>query len=73
MAPTFVLTFGQISPGLDAGWAEIGHGASPSPKNFFKSEGYRNKTNAKQLSRSILEEVLFLVSFGSQIFDVFLD
>ena len=47
---------------------------SPSLRNFFfRPEGYSNKPNALQWSRSMWEEVLlFLVPFRSQIFDEFL-
>ena len=56
------------------GGAKIGHRGSPSSRNFFfRPEGYSNKPNTKQWSRSMWEEVLlFLVLFWSQIFDVFL-
>ena len=44
---TFVLTFGPNPPGVDPGRAKIGHGGSPSPKDFFfRPEGYSNKPNA---------------------------
>ena len=42
-----LLFFGQIRPGADPGRAKIGHGGSPSSKNFFfRLEGYSNKPNA---------------------------
>ena len=42
-----LLFFGQIRPGADPGRAKIGHGGSPSSKNyFFRPEGYSNKPNA---------------------------
>ena len=46
------------------GGAKIGHWGSPSSTNFFfRPEGYSNKPNANQWSRSIWDEVLFF--FGS--------
>ena len=55
------------------GGAKIGHWGSPSSTNFFfRLEGYSNKPNEWQWSRSIWDEVLFfLVPFRSQIFDAF--
>ena len=42
-----LLFFGQIRPGADPGGAKIGHGGSPSSRNFFfRPEGYSNKPNA---------------------------
>ena len=52
---------------------KIGHMGSPSLSSFFRPEGYSNKPNAKQWSRSMWEEVLlFLVPFWSPILDAFL-
>ena len=42
-----LLFFGQIRRGADPGRAKIGHGGSPSSRNFFFSpEDYSNKPNA---------------------------
>ena len=42
-----LLFFGQIRPGADPGRAKIGHGGSPSSKNFFfRTKGYSIKPNA---------------------------
>ena len=42
-----LLFFGQIRPGADPGRGKIGHGGSPSSRNFFfRLEGYSNKPNA---------------------------
>ena len=42
-----LLFFGQIRPGGIQGGAKIGHGGSPSLRNFlFRPEGYSNKPNA---------------------------
>ena len=56
------------------GGAKIGQWGVSSPKDFFfRLEGYSNKPNAWQWSKSIWEEaLLFLVPFCSQIFDAFL-
>ena len=69
-----VVVFCHIPQGRIQDGTKIDHRGSPSSKNFFfRPEGYSNKPNAKLWSRSICEEVLlFLVSFGSQIFDAFL-
>ena len=61
------------------GGAKIGQWEVPSPKDFlFRLEGYSNKPNARQWSKSIWEEALLF--FGSilksniwHVFDVFLD
>ena len=68
-----LLFFGQRRQGVDPGRGQNRSRGSPSSKNFFfRPESYSNKPNAYQWSRSIWKEVLlFLVSFGSQIFDVF--
>ena len=63
----------KSAQGWIQGRAIIGQRRTLFPKNFFRPKGYGNKPNAKQLSRSIWEEVLlFLVSLRSQIFDAFL-
>ena len=64
----------RSAQGRIQGGAKIGHGGSPSFRNFFfRPEGYSDKPNAYQWSRSMWEEVLlFLVPFRSQIFDAFL-
>ena len=64
----------RSSQGRIQGGAKIGHGGSPSSRNFFfRPEGYSDKPNAWQWPRSMWEEVLlFLVPFRSQIFDAFL-
>ena len=69
-----LLFFGQIRPWADPGRGQNRSWVSPSSKNFFfRPEGYSNKPNAQQWSKSMWEEVLlYLVSFGSQIFDAFL-
>ena len=70
---TSVVVFGLIHLGAYRGRAKIGHRGSPSSTNFFRQEGYSNKQNAKQWSRSRREEVsLFFVTFRSQIFHAFL-
>ena len=68
-----LLFFGQICPGADPGRGQKGHGGSPSSTNFcYRLEGYSNKRNAKQWSRSMWHVVLLLlVPFQSQIFDAF--
>ena len=65
----------RSAKGRIQGGAKIGHGGSPSSRNFFfRPDGYSDKPNGKQWSRSMWEEVLlFFVPFRSQIFDVFLD
>ena len=69
-----LLFFGQIRPGADPGRGKNWSRGSPSLKMFFFRPGdYSIKSNAKQWSRSIWEVLLFLVSFESQIFAVFLD
>ena len=46
------------------GGAKIGHGGSPSSTNFcFRLEGYSNKPNSKQWSRSMLDVVLLQLYF----------
>ena len=75
MVPYKCCCFSARSPqGRIQGGAKIGHGGSPSSRNFFfRPEGYRDKPNAKQWSRSMWEEVLLLfVPFQSQIFDAIL-
>ena len=55
------------------GGAKIGHIGSHSSKNIFRPEGYSNKPNSLQWSRSMWEEVLLiLVPLRSQIFDAIL-
>ena len=66
--------FDQMRPGADPGRGKIWSKGGPVLYKtfFFRPEGYSNKPIAKQVSRSIWEEVLlFLVSFGIQIFDAF--
>ena len=42
-----LLFFGQIRPEADPGRGQIGHGGSPSSKNFFfRTKGYSIKPNA---------------------------
>ena len=69
-----LLFFGQIRPGTDPGRGQNRSRGSPSSKNFFfRPEGYSNKPNAWKWSDNMWKEVLlFLVSFGRKIFDVFL-
>ena len=66
--------FCQIHPGADPGRGQNRSQGSPSSRNFFlRPEGYSDKPNGQQWSRSMWEEVLlFLVPFRSQIFDAFL-
>ena len=63
----------RSAQGWIQGGAKIGHGGSPSSRNFFfRRESYSNKQNAQQWSRSMWEEVLMcLVPFRSQIFIAF--
>ena len=75
MVPYKCCCFSARSPqGRIQGGAKIGHGGSPSSRNFFfRPESYSDKLNAWQWSRSMWEEVLLLlVPFRSQIFDAFL-
>ena len=64
----------RSTQGWIQGGAKIGHVGSPSSKNFFsRPEGYSNKPNAQQWSKSMWEQVLMCMApFGSQIFDDFL-
>ena len=69
-----LLFFGQIPPGADPGRGQNWSRGSPSSRNlFFRPEGYSDKENAKQWSRSMWKEVLLLlVPLRSQNFDAFL-
>ena len=74
MVPYKCCCFSARSPqGRIQGGAKIGHAGSPSSTNFFfRLEGYSNKPNSWQWSRSMWGVVLLLlVPFRSQIFDVF--
>ena len=64
----------KSAQGWIQGGAKIGQWGVPSPKDFFfRLEGYSNKPNAWQWSKSLWEEALLvLVPFWSQIFDTFL-
>ena len=42
----------RSAQGRIQGGAKIGHGEYPSSKNFFRPEGYSNKPNAKQWSKT---------------------
>ena len=43
------------------GRVKIGHRGSPSSTNSFRLEGYSNKSNAQQLSKSMWDVVLLLM------------
>ena len=61
----------RSAPGRIQGGAKIGHGVSPSSRNFFFRRG---ATATNQMHSNDLEvgrSVVILVLFRSQIFDVF--
>ena len=61
--------FGQIYPRADPGQGENRWRGAFSRKYFFRLEGYSNKPNVYQWSRSMWDEVLlFFVPFRSQFF-----
>ena len=58
-----LLFFSQIRPGVDQRRAKVGHGGPILQKNFFfRLEGYSNKPNAYQWTRTMWEEVLLFWS-----------
>ena len=63
----------RSTQGRIQGRAKIGDGGASSRKCFFRLEGYSNKPNVQQWSRSMWDEVLlFFVPFWSQFFYAFI-
>ena len=69
MAPhIYIDVSAKSAQGWIHGGAILGHWGTPSLKEIFRQEGYSNKLNAYQLSRSNSEEVLlFLFPLRRQI------